>query len=60
MDNAKDLAAFAKMVGKVIAANTVRVTLDALYMVNVRMEPVFAKQSSMESIAHFRLAILSV
>ena len=60
MDSAKDLGAFAKWVGRVIAANTVRVILDAPYMANVRMEPAFAKQGSMESIAHFRLAILSV
>ena len=60
MDNAKGLAAFAKMVGRAIAANTVHVILDAPYMASVRMEPAFAKLGSMESIAHFRLAILSV
>ena len=60
MDSAKDPDVFANRVGRVIAANTVRVILDALYMANVRMEPAFAKQGSMESIAHFRLAILSV
>ena len=57
MDSAKDLDVFAKRDGKVVDANTVHATLDAHYMDNVKMEHAFAKLDSMESIAHFRLAI---
>ena len=60
MDSAKDLVAFAKRDGKVLDANTVHAILDAHYMGNVKMEHAFAKLVSMESIAHFRLAILWV
>ena len=60
MDNARDQDAYVKRDGKVIAANTVPVIQDVHFMGNARMEHVFAKLVSMESIVHFQLVILWV
>ena len=60
MDNARDQDAYVKKDGKVIAANTVHVIQDVHFMGNARMEHVFAKLVSMESIVHFQLVILWV
>ena len=54
MDSAKDLDAFAKRAGKVIAASIVHVILGAHCMGNAKMGAAFAKQASMESTALFR------
>ena len=60
MDNARDQDAYVKRDGKVVAANTVHVIQDVHFMGNARMEHVFAKLVSTESIVHFQLVILWV
>ena len=60
MDNARDQDAYVKRDGKVVAANTVPVIQDVHIMGNARMEHVFAKLVSMESIVHYQLVILWV